>query len=70
MSADGSRYLDSRSIRERQQSVQRDEFRAAVRGLLMTPLMSPACEAFAAVHYHGDFDWPGLRIANHMIREH
>ena len=20
--------------------------------------------------YHGDFDWPGLRIGNHVMREH
>ncbi|GEC56678.1 uncharacterized protein (TIGR02679 family) [Bradyrhizobium japonicum] len=25
--------------------------------------------AGARLHYHGDFDWPGLRIANHVIRE-
>lgn len=48
---------DSRSIRERQQQVQRDEFRAAVRALLMTPLMSPAQEDFAVVRRHAD----GLR---------
>lgn len=42
----------SRSIRERQQLVERDEFRAAVRGLLMTPLMSPTHEEFATVRRH------------------
>ena len=24
----------------------------------------------ATLHYHGDFDWPGLHIGNHMVREH
>jgi uncharacterized protein (TIGR02678 family) len=59
MSADRTRYPDSRSIRERQQNAQRDEFRVAVRGLLMTPLMSPAHEDFAAVRRHADTlrDW-------------
>lgn len=40
---------DSGSIDRRQQSQQRDEFRTAVRALLMAPLMSPAHENFAAV---------------------
>jgi uncharacterized protein (TIGR02678 family) len=40
---------DSRSIGEQQRRFQRDEFRTAVRALLMTPLMSPAHEDFAAV---------------------
>lgn len=40
---------DSSSIDRRQQSQQRDEFRTAVRALLMTPLMSPAHEDFVAV---------------------
>jgi uncharacterized protein (TIGR02679 family) len=26
--------------------------------------------AGARLCYHGDFDWPGLRIGNHMMREH
>lgn len=26
--------------------------------------------AGAVLHYHGDFDWPGLRIGNLMLREH
>jgi len=43
---------DTRSIHERQQLVRRDEFRDAVRGLLMTPLMSPADEDFTAVRRH------------------
>jgi uncharacterized protein (TIGR02679 family) len=24
----------------------------------------------AHLHYHGDFDWPGLRIGNHVMREY
>ncbi|WP_082549259.1 DUF2399 domain-containing protein [Rhizobacter sp. Root404] len=24
----------------------------------------------AVVAYHGDFDWPGIRIAGHVIRMH
>jgi uncharacterized protein (TIGR02679 family) len=26
--------------------------------------------AGATLHYHGDFDWPGLRIAGQVLREH
>jgi hypothetical protein len=26
-------------------------------------------QAGACLHYHGDFDWPGLRIGNHVMRE-
>jgi uncharacterized protein (TIGR02678 family) len=40
---------DGRSISQQQQRFQREEFRACVRALLMTPLMSPAHEDFAAV---------------------
>lgn len=40
---------DSRSIDQQQQRHRQEEFRAAVRALLMTPLMSPAHEDFAAV---------------------
>lgn len=40
---------DSRSISLQQQRFQREEFRFCVRALLMTPLMSPAHEDFAAV---------------------
>ncbi len=47
MNAD--RSIDSRAIGERQQRVQREELRGAVRALLMTPLMSPAHDAFSAV---------------------
>jgi len=48
---------DSRSIGRHQQRQQRDEFRGAVRALLMTPLMSPAHEDFVAVRRQAD----GLR---------
>jgi uncharacterized protein (TIGR02678 family) len=40
---------DSRGIGLQQQRFQREEFRACVRALLMTPLMSPADEDFAGV---------------------
>ena len=33
-------------------------------------LLSQLAEAGAELRYHGDFDWPGLRIANHVMREH
>jgi uncharacterized protein (TIGR02679 family) len=33
-------------------------------------LLSQLALAGARLCYHGDFDWPGLRIANHMTREH
>ena len=42
---------------QQQQRHQRDEFRTALRGLLMTPLMSPAHEDFAAVRRQAE----GLR---------
>ena len=50
---------DSGGIGRRQQRHQRDEFRTAVRALLMTPLMSPAHEDFPAVRRQGDAlrDW-------------
>ncbi len=54
MSADRRGERDSGSIRERQQLARRDEFRTAVRALLMTPLMSPAHEDFTAVRRHAD----------------
>jgi len=44
-----TRLYDGRSIGLQQQRFQREEFRACVRALLMTPLMSPANEDFAAV---------------------
>lgn len=33
-------------------------------------LLSQFARAGARLCYHGDFDWPGLRIANHVMREH
>jgi uncharacterized protein (TIGR02679 family) len=33
-------------------------------------LLSQLALAGAQLRYHGDFDWPGLRIANHVMREH
>ncbi|WFU62339.1 TIGR02679 family protein [Bradyrhizobium brasilense] len=33
-------------------------------------LLSQLTEAGARLHYHGDFDWAGVRIGNHMVREH
>lgn len=50
---------DSRRIKERQQRFQRDEFRSAVRALLMNPLMSPAHDDFGAVRRHAEAlrDW-------------
>jgi uncharacterized protein (TIGR02679 family) len=31
-------------------------------------LLSQLMEAGAQLHYHGDFDWPGVRIGNHVMR--
>jgi uncharacterized protein (TIGR02679 family) len=31
-------------------------------------LLSQLAQAGARLHYHGDFDWPGVRIANHVMR--
>jgi uncharacterized protein (TIGR02679 family) len=33
-------------------------------------LLRQMVRAGARLRYHGDFDWPGLRIANHVIREY
>jgi uncharacterized protein (TIGR02679 family) len=33
-------------------------------------LLSQLVKARARLCYHGDFDWPGLRIGNHVMREH
>jgi uncharacterized protein (TIGR02679 family) len=33
-------------------------------------LLSQLVQADARLRYHGDFDWPGLRIGNHVMREH
>jgi uncharacterized protein (TIGR02679 family) len=33
-------------------------------------LLSQLAAARARLLYHGDFDWPGIHIGNHVIREH
>ena len=33
-------------------------------------LLSQLASAGARLRYHGDFDWPGIRIGNHLMREH
>ena len=33
-------------------------------------LLSQLAKARAQLFYHGDFDWPGVRIGNHVMREH
>ena len=33
-------------------------------------LLSQLAKAGAQLFYHGDFDWPGIRIGNHVMREH
>ena len=33
-------------------------------------LLTQLARAGAALRYHGDFDWPGLHIGNHVLREH
>lgn len=33
-------------------------------------LLSQLAQAGARLRYHGDFDWPGLHIANQVMREH
>jgi uncharacterized protein (TIGR02679 family) len=33
-------------------------------------LLSQLAAARARLFYHGDFDWPGIRIGNHVIRGH
>lgn len=33
-------------------------------------LLSQLVKAGAKLCYHGDFDWPGVRIGNHVMREH
>lgn len=43
-----------------------DGMPAAAQRILLAQLRT----AGARLRYHGDFDWPGLRIGNHMVREH
>lgn len=33
-------------------------------------LLWQLAQAGATLHYHGDFDWPGLRIAGQVLRDH
>ncbi|MGZ5937517.1 MAG: TIGR02679 family protein [Rhizomicrobium sp.] len=33
-------------------------------------LLTQLAQAGARLRYHGDFDWPGLRIGNHIMREY
>ena len=33
-------------------------------------VLTQITQASATLRYHGDFDWPGIRIGNHMMREH
>jgi uncharacterized protein (TIGR02678 family) len=49
MKTSRQRPRDSRSIGQQQRQFQREEFRSALRALLMTPLMSPMHEDFIAV---------------------
>lgn len=32
-------------------------------------LLSQLAKVGARLHYHGDFDWPGVQIANHVLRQ-
>lgn len=41
-----------------------DGMPAAAQRTLLTQL----ADAGARLHYHGDFDWPGIQIANHVMR--
>ncbi|CCV11890.1 TIGR02679 family protein [Mesorhizobium sp. STM 4661] len=43
-----------------------DGMPAAAQRCLLTQL----AQAGAQLHYHGDFDWSGLHIGNHIMREH
>ena len=43
-----------------------DGMPAAAQRTLLTQL----AKAGALLRYHGDFDWPGIRIGNQMMREH
>lgn len=43
-----------------------DGMPAAAQRTVLTQL----AQAGATLRYHGDFDWPGIRIGNHMMREH
>ena len=43
-----------------------DGMPAAAQRTVLTQL----AQAGATLRYHGDFDWPGIRIGNHVMREH
>lgn len=43
-----------------------DGMPAAAQRALLTQLRNVG----ATFHYHGDFDWPGIGIGNHMMRDH
>ena len=43
-----------------------DGMPAAAQRTVLTQL----AQAGASLRYHGDFDWPGIRIGNHVMREH
>jgi uncharacterized protein (TIGR02679 family) len=43
-----------------------DGMPAAAQRMLLTQL----AKGGARLRYHGDFDWPGLRIGNHVVREY
>ena len=43
-----------------------DGMPAAAQRTVLTQL----AQTGATLRYHGDFDWPGIRIGNHMMREH
>lgn len=43
-----------------------DGMPAAAQRTVLTQLT----QAGATLRYHGDFDWPGIRIGNHLMREH
>ena len=38
-------------------------------GAAQRTMLSQLTQAQACLRYHGDFDWPGLRIANYVMRE-
>ena len=54
MTPNRNRDRDSAGIRDRQEIARRDEFRTAMRALLMRPLMGSADEDFTAVRRHAE----------------
>jgi uncharacterized protein (TIGR02678 family) len=63
---------DSRNIGQQQRQFQKEELRAAVRALLMTPLMSPDHDDFPAVRRQADAlrDWFGRETGWTLQIEH